>query len=234
MKIAICDDEIDFQKNLRKKLEDHYSVLEVEIEMFLSGKDFLDRFEKEPLVFQMIFMDIEMPSLNGIEISKRIREINQSVPIIFLTSHTELAMEGYEVDAFRFLDKPLRMDKLVKALQAFDNLRLLNSKIEIKDGERTVLINWVEIQYVRSENVYTKIYMDNAQYLIRKKLSDLEKQIPNQLFYRPHRSYLINLGFVKSFDTKKIIMLNGYEIPLSRGKRNEFNTSMMNYLRILG
>ncbi|NLK78285.1 MAG: response regulator transcription factor [Clostridiales bacterium] len=233
-KIAICDDEVNFQKVLREKLEEYYGMLEVEIEVFSSGMDFLDRFKKYPLEFQMIFMDIEMPGLDGIETSKRIRKINQSIPIIFLTSHTELAMEGYEVEAFRFLDKPLQMERLVKTLHDFDNLRLLDSKIELQDGERTMLVNWMEIQYVQSENVYINVYLEDTRYLIRKKLGGIEEQMPKQIFYKPHRSYLINLGFVKSFDGKKIMMKNGNEIPLSRGKRNDFKKSMMNYLRILG
>lgn len=234
MKIAICDDEVNFQKILQKKLEEYYGMLEVEIEVFSSGMDFVDRFKKYPLEFQMIFMDIEMPGLDGIETSKRIREINRSIPIIFLTSHTELAMEGYEVDAFRFLDKPLRLERLVKTLHDFDNLRLQDSKIELQDGERTMLVNWMEIQYVQSENVYVNVYMEDTRYLIRKKLHDIEEQMPKQIFYKPHRSYLINLGFVKFFDGKKIVMKNGNEIPLSRGKRNDFKKMMMNYLRILG
>ncbi|WP_414732899.1 LytR/AlgR family response regulator transcription factor [Acetobacterium carbinolicum] len=234
MKIAICDDEVNFQKVLREKLEAYYGILAVEIEVFSSGMDFVERFKEYPLEFQMIFMDIEMPYQDGIETSKRIRKINQSIPIIFLTSHTELAMEGYEVDAFRFLDKPLRMERLMKTLQDFDNLRLLDSKIELQDGERTRVVNWVDIQYVQSENVYINVYMEDARYLIRKKLSDMEEQMPKQLFYKPHRSYLINLGFVKSFDGKKIMMKNGNEIPLGRGKRSDFKTSLMNYLRILG
>ncbi|WP_027398446.1 LytR/AlgR family response regulator transcription factor [Anaerovorax odorimutans] len=234
MKIAICDDEVNFQKALQGKLEEHYSMLEVEIEVFSSGIDFMNRFKKYPMEFQMIFMDIEMQGLDGIETSKLIRKINQSIPIIFLTSHTELAMEGYEVDAFRFLDKPLKMEKLVKTLHDFDSLRLLDSKIELQDGERTILVNWSEIQYIQSENVYINVLLEDTQYLIRKKLSNMEEQMPKQMFYKPHRSYLINLGFVKFFDGKKIMMKNGNEIPLSRGKRNDFKISMRNYLRVLG
>ena len=234
MKIAICDDEINFQKELQKELEKYYSVLEVEIEVFNSGNDFLERFDNNPMDFQIIFMDIEMPGLNGLDVSKRIREVNQSVPIIFLTSHTELAMDGYEVDAFRFLDKPLRMEKLADTLSAFDKLRLLDSKIELQDGERILLVEWKEIQYVQSENVYINVYLENDRYLIRKKLSEMEEQMPKQIFYKPHRSYLVNLRFMKSFDGKKILMNNGVEIPLSRGKQNELKTALMNYLRILG
>lgn len=194
----------------------------------------MERFENCSLAFQMIFMDIEMPELDGLETAKRIRKINQSIPIIFLTSHTELAMEGYEVAAFRFLDKPLRIEKLITTLQAFDNLKLLDNKIEFQDGDKKLLVNWSEIQYIQSENVYVNIYLEHTNYLIRKKLYDMEKQMPKQLFYRPHRSYLINLRFVKSFNGKQIIMKNGTEIPLSRGKRNEFKLLMMKYLRILG
>ena len=234
MKIAICDDEINFQKELQKELEKYYGVLEVEIEVFNSGNDFLERFDNNPMDFQIIFMDIEMPGLNGLDVSKRIREVNQSVPIIFLTSHTELAMDGYEVEAFRFLDKPLRMEKLADTLSAFDKLRLLDSKIELQDGERILLVEWKEIQYVQSENVYINVYLENDRYLIRKKLSEMEEQMPKQIFYKPHRSYLVNLRFMKSFDGKKILMNNGVEIPLSRGKQNELKTALMNYLRILG
>ena len=231
MKIAVCDDEINFQKVIREQLEVYYGALEVEIVVFLSGEDLLERLEKQPMEFQLIFMDIEMPGLNGIETSTRIREINLSVPIVILTNHTELAMEGYEVNAFRFLDKPLQVEKLSKTLQAFDNLKLLDSKIELQDGERTLLVNWSEIQYIQSENVYINVHLEHTKYLVRRKLSDIQDKMPKQQFYRPHRSYLVNLKFVKSFDGKRIMLENGIEIPLGRGKKSEFKTAMTHYLR---
>lgn len=234
LKIAICDDEISFQKILQEQIETYYGLLEVEISEFSSGVELVNSFKKSPLEFQLIFMDIEMPDMDGIRASKGIRKMNQNIPIIFLTSHTEFAMEGYEVDAFRFLEKPLKIDKLIKTLQDYERLRLLDSKIELQAGDRIVLVNWTEIQYIQSENVYINVYLEGTKYLIRKKLSDVQEQMPKQTFFKPHRSYLINLRFVKSFDGKKILMNNGNAIPLSRNKRDEFKTSMMNYLRILG
>lgn len=219
---------------LREKLELYYGMLEVEIEAFSSGISFLEKFREHPFEYQLIFMDIEMPGINGIETSRLIRDMNQSVPVIFLTSHRELAMEGYEVDAFRFLEKPLQMEKLVKALNDYNRLWLQNRRIPLQDGENTILVSWTDIQYVQSENVYIHVYTDQARYLIRKKLSDMEMQMPKNLFFKPHRSYLINLGYVSSFDGKKITMKNSHKIPVSRGKRDELKASVLNYLRISG
>ncbi len=234
VKAAICDDELHFQSFLREKLESYYGMLEVEIEVFSSGISFLEKFREHPYVYQLIFMDIEMPGINGIETSRLIRDINQSVPVIFLTSHRELAAEGYEVDAFRFLEKPLQMEKLVKALDDYNRLWMQNGRIPLQDGENTILASWTDIQYVQSENVYIHVFTEQARYLIRKKLSDMEMQMPKNLFFRPHRSYLINLGYVSSFDGRKITMKNGHEIPVSRGKRDELKASVLNYLRISG
>lgn len=231
IKIAICDDEISFQQVLKKELEIYYGALEITTEMFCSGNQFLETFKNNPMEYQIIFMDIEMPGLNGIDVSKQIRKINQSVTIIFLTSHTELAMEGYQVDAFRFLDKPLQVEKLVNTLRAFSELRLQDAKFELQDKERNLLVNWAEILYMQSENVYIYVVFENDKYLVRKKLSDIEKEMPKHTFYKPHRSFVINLKFVKAYDGKKILMKNGVEIPLSRGKQKDFKGAMMNYLR---
>lgn len=234
MKAAICDDEVHFQLFLREKLESYYGMLEIEIELFSSGNSFLEKFREHPYDYQLIFMDIEMPGINGIETSRLIRNMNQSVPVIFLTSHRELAMEGYEVDAFRFLEKPLQMEKLVKALNDYSKLWMQNGRIPLQDGENTILVNWTDIQYVQSENVYIHVYTDQARYLIRKKLIDMEMQLPKNIFFKPHRSYLINLGYVSSFDGKNITMKNNLKIPVSRGKRDELKASVLNYLRISG
>lgn len=234
MKIAICDDEKIFQDIIQKKLEEYYGALEVEIQLFLSGEDLLKRIGKYPDEFHIIFLDIEMEKINGVETAKKIRVLNQNVPIIFLTSHTEMAMDGYEVDAFRFLAKPIQQDKLWKALSDIDKQKQADYMIELNDGSETKLVCWYDIQYIQSDNVYVHVETKNKNYLIRQKLSVLEEKMPKQIFYKPHRSYLIHLGFVQSFDGKKIRMKDGKEIPISRGKSSEFKEKMMKYLNTLG
>ena len=234
MKAAICDDDLAFQLFLREKLESYYGILEIEIEVFCTGMSFIEKFRDHPYEYHLIFMDIEMPGMNGIETSRLIRNINPSVPVIFLTSHREYALEGYEVDAFRYLEKPLQVEKLEKALNDYNKLWMQSGRVSFQDGENTVLVNWAEIQYVHSENVYIHIYLEQGKYLIRKRISEMETQMPKKIFFKPHRSYLINLGFVSSFDGKKIILKNSYKIPVSRGKREELKAAVLNYLRISG
>ncbi|MBE5995698.1 MAG: LytTR family transcriptional regulator, partial [Paenibacillaceae bacterium] len=136
--------------------------------------------------------------------------------------------------AFRYLEKPLQVEKLEKALNDYNKLWLQSGRVSFQDGENTILVNWAEIQYVQSENVYIHIYLEQGKYLIRKRISEMETQMPKKIFFKPHRSYLINLGFVSSFDGKKIIMKNSYKIPVSRGKREELKAAVLNYLRISG
>jgi DNA-binding LytR/AlgR family response regulator len=234
MEIAICDDQKEFCKMLKAEIEKFYVPEEVEIESFLSGEQFLEKYKSLPQVYQIIFMDIEMTGMNGLETAKAVHAINEKVPIIFLTSHTEFAMEGYEVSAFRFIAKPIECDKLVKALKDIEKLKHLEDRIQVYDGKREHIIGCSSIEYIQSENVYSSIVTDSGSYLIRKKLGDFEKKLPNQSFYKCHRSYIVNMGKVRTFDGKKIMMQNGAQLPISRGKALEFKTAMMKYIRTLG
>lgn len=233
MKIAICEDEKIFQDVLIKELEQYFGILNVEIDAFQSGRQFLERFEQAPEQYRIIFMDIEMPGMDGLETSRQLRMLNRRVPVIFLTSHTELAMEGYEVDAFRFLSKPIARDKLLKALRDIQRQDALEHKISLNDGQKDIILNSDVIEYVKSDNVYINIFTDTGSYLIRKKLCEMEEILLCPVFYKPHRSYILHLGKVKSYDGRRIHMRSGKEIPISRGKGNEFKNAMLEYLRIL-
>lgn len=234
MQIAVCDDEKVFQNAIRKELEEYYGILEVEITMFLSGEALLQEVQKNPGEFQIIFLDIEMSGMDGIKTAEKIREWNPHVPILFLTSHTEMAMEGYVVNAFRFLAKPIQKENLWKALSDLDKRKQSDTRIELWDGQKAIVVSWTDIEYVQSDNVYIHVITNLDKYLIREKLSILEEKMPKQIFYKPHRSYLINFGYVQSFDGKKIIMKSGKEIPISRGSSPEFKSKMMKYINTTG
>ena len=113
MKIIVCDDEKYICEDLEKRLREYYQSLDVLILSVSSGEELLRTMEREPEEAACIFLDIEMKGMDGLETARRLRADYPDLPVLLLTSHTELAMEGYEVQAFRFLAKPLRQEKPV-------------------------------------------------------------------------------------------------------------------------
>ena len=234
MKIAICDDEKIFRGQLQEYLNKYYKSLDTIVESFTSGEKFLEKYMINPNAYELIFMDIEMGELDGINTAKRLREYNSDVIIIFLTSHVELALEGYEVDAFRFLSKPINERKLINALQDVQSEIDRNRKILIKDVEKEVLLKYKDIIYVEAQNVNLRIRTNESEYSIRKSLIQMEKEVEGPSFYKPHRSYLINLGYVVDYTNKVITMETGEKIPLSRNKVTELKEALMLYVKTCG
>lgn len=230
MKIAICDDNRLFQEEMKHLLYEYFDKLSIEIRLFSSGSQFLLAAQSQPTPFDLVFMDIEMPGLDGLETSRILRKENHDLFLIFLSSHTELAFEGYEVNAFRFLTKPVNQEKLWKALKDWENLRLSNERICLNLGEHSQLLSWSDIYYIQSENVYVNVITAKQRILVRMKIKDLEKKMPKSMFFKPHRSFLVNLQHIHTFDSKKLRMVNGVEIPLSRTNAENFRNCMMNFL----
>lgn len=231
MKIAICDDERAFAENLKKSIDNYYNSPDHTAHIFTSAKELLDKLKQNPDMFAAVFLDIEMPELDGLQTAARIREINSDINIIFLTSHTELAMEGYEVNALRFLAKPVNQTKLHEVLGLLDKSTGDGKCILIADGSTQTLLKQNDVFYIKAENVYLQIVTKNKNYLLRKRLSDMEAELDSGKFVRIHRSYIVGLAHVRSYDGKSIIMINGDTLPLSRSCEKQFKDAVMNYLR---
>lgn len=234
MKIAVCDDEKLYRDQLTKYLNIYYKSLDILIEAFSSGEELLEKFNANHNAYELVFMDIEMKKADGISTSRQIREYNQNVIIIFLTSHAEYAPEGYEVDAFRFLLKPVNENKLIHALKDVHDEMDRNKKLLIKDLDREVLLRCRDIVYLEAQNVNVTIRTVESVFTIRKTLMNMEKDLQGPVFYKPHRSYLINLEYVTDYSNKSITMETGENIPLSRNKSGEFKEALLMYVKTCG
>lgn len=230
MKIAVCDDERVFSERLKNLIDDYYRSSEHTVHIFDSAAEMLRQIEQNPDMFAAVFLDIEMPEIDGIQAAGRIRKCSEDVSIIFLTSHTELAMEGYEVNALRFLAKPVNQVKLYEVLALLD--KSVNRQcIVINDGGVNVMVKHSDVCYIKAENVYLRVVTENKNYLLRKKLADIESELDSGRFVRIHRSYIVGLEHVCSFDGKAVIMTDGTQLPLSRSCEKQFKDAVMNYLR---
>ena len=155
MRIAVCDDEEKFRTQARDLIDKLVGSMDVVVDAYSDGKRLLEAFDKKP--YEVVFLDIEMPSMDGITLAKKLRERSGSVYIVFLTGHVEYALEGYEVNALRYLTKPVKEDKLREVLRFVMDRSTSKRQLMIKEDGEEKLINVSDIIYFEAQNQYVII-----------------------------------------------------------------------------
>lgn len=230
MRIAVCDDERLFIDRIVENIEKRYKDLDTVIHSFSSGEEFLKYYEKGAVNYDVIFLDIEMKQIDGIKTAEKIRKIDDEIPIVFLTSHNEFAAAGYEVSAFRFLTKPVQEDKLIEAIESIKKQISNSKRILVHQKDTNILLKIKDIMYIEAHDKEINIHTSSKCYIERRNLNDVEKELKEEGFFRTHRGYLINLSYVREFDTKEVILENNEKILISRLKYKKFKESL--YLHI--
>lgn len=221
--IGICDDEKLYIQKLKSIMRALFQEKEnlYEIYTFLSGRELLEYCEKKEMLFDVLFLDIDMPEINGIQVAQKIREKNKQTIIIFLTNHGEYVKVGYQVQAFRYVAKNDEQE-LEEALNSMQKVLKNKEQIELQDieGERYVYSR-KEILYAETLMRRVQIHTENKNFLMNTTLVELHNRLGED-FYRSHRAFLINLAHVSSFGNGSIVMDNGKKVILSREKAKEF------------
>ena len=222
MNIAICDDDLDYLEKMRKLIEKFFLEVKIDckVSTFSSGK-VLCALETKLCQFQMIFLDSEMPEMDGITTAKIIRNIDEDVPIIFVSAFIEYAPKGYSVNAYAYILKSnleLELRECLKRLLKEGRLRERSIELPCSDGIQ--IINLKNILWIESNRrVLTFNILENGerkQYYLNKKLDVLEKELNYENLIRIHKSYLVN--------GKIIVRIKNYEAYLNiSGKEESFS-----------
>ncbi len=231
MKIAVCDDEKIFTENT---IEMIYSLLAdrnmCSIIACSSGEEVLEKHRTEN--FDIIFLDIEMDGISGMEAAREIRKNDSKVIIVFLTNYHEFAEEGYEVGAFRYLVKNqpeyVYEEKFKSILEEyFQNHKMF----EVKSKNTTSYLYLNEICYfdVLDKEITVHTMKNKIKYY--GKLSDVEEQLKNdELFIKPHKSFLINISKVSCINNNDITMKNGDVVLMSRNCKKLVESKYVAYM----
>jgi DNA-binding LytR/AlgR family response regulator len=182
--------------------------------------------------FDIIFTDIEMPYMNGLDAAKKIREFDKKVQIIFVSKAAQYAVRGYEVDAVGYALKPVSFFTVSELLnKAIKKLSILEDDyIVFNDGNglRKISIPSIVFIEVRDHDLYYHLDDNNTYCNKRTPLSSLEEKIKNKGFSKCNNCYLINLKFVKMIK-KDSILVGNEELPLSRGKKRDFEKDFISF-----
>ena len=232
IQIAIVEDEIQAQETLLsylKELEDKKQV-SFHISVFPTGSAFLDRFVCQ---YDIVFMDIEMPGLNGMETAKKMRMKDSEVILIFVTNLAQMALEGYQVEALDFFVKPLEkasfMMKMERVLSRSSSLGRKTFMVNTMKNEVLVLQN-KEIFYVETDGHYVIYHTAKGNVKVYSTLKEAENKIQDPFtFVRCNRSYLVNLQYLDKIE-KEYVYIHGTPLLISRPTHKEFLLAVANYI----
>jgi DNA-binding LytR/AlgR family response regulator len=177
MLIAVCDDEKIIREKLTDALYGFFGRLDLTCKEYADGEELLSDIKKGVRP-EALFLDIEMPVLDGMSTAVKLRELDIDIPVIFLTSHTEMAMDGYEVSAFRFLGKPVDEDKLNKTLSDLKEKLVGGKHIVIRYDGEDIVVPVDDIVYIEAQNNSIRIVLSKREYTIRGKLADIKNSFP--------------------------------------------------------
>lgn len=241
MNILICDDNKDIVVQEEFVIEEAMSAIKKHgnIQTFTSAQECLETVKKNPKAYGVIFWDIEMPYISGLELGKKIKEINPIIQVVFVTSFEKYSLSAYEVHPFHYIVKPLRVEKvkeiLLSIIQYEKNEGTDNSlKIRVEINRDIILIPAKSIQFIEKEKNICNIITESREYQAYTSLNDLEEQIAKlniKELYRCHQSFVVNLKYVQKYEGSKFVLENGNIIPISRGKKAEAKTKFYDMLR---
>lgn len=226
MKIAIVDDEKCWRDKVEKTIRGFYKE-DTEISVFESGVEYLNGEEQ----YDITFMDIEMPDVDGFDTIAKAREYNANGIYIILTTHTEMSRKGYMVNAFRYIDKINLQEELEEALKSVDILIGRNDKLEvnvIEEGVREITLK--NIIYIETEKHYLLLHTRQGVKRCSNSLLEIQNMLRDKPFYRCHHAYIVNLDEIKKIQDTDIHMSNGDKLYVSIRRKAEFKQKYLNRL----
>lgn len=232
LNICLCDNDKDilnyYSKKVTNLLNNNYFTFK--LETFTSGESLIFKLEDNPNKFNIIIIDIIMKGIDGIETSRRLRSYGYDGIIIFLTSSKEFAFDSFKVEPFNYILKNNKNSR-------FDNILLKAAKEVYKKSRKNIInlskpknkiINLDSIVYI--ETINKKVLFHKLSGEIEEatcSFKDLTEKIKRYGFFRCHRSYIVNINYIKSFNNLKCKLYNDIILPLGRKYSKEFRNTIL-------
>ena len=221
-RIAICDDSEIERQIFSEMLKEYWRMLhrQVEIVEYNNGEALIADVEEDECHVELIFLDIYMTGINGLETARKLRKLNCSANIVFLTGTAEYALESYEVGASGYLVKPVDKKKLSALLNQIFCMEL-HKRIEVKCGRQYRYPYVSDIMYIEGAAHRATLFLaDGSRISTIEKRSTLKERSGDEIFMQCHQSYLVNMVYIADIQ-KEVLMTNQKKIPVSARRRTE-------------
>lgn len=229
LKIAVCEDSLEDQSNLVYILEN--SAFPANITIFNCGEDLLTDYSKGKL--DLIFMDIYMSGISGVETVTEIRKMDETIPIAFTTTSTDHTLESYRLNALKYIEKPVK-EKAVHELLELAQLRKKNvPHLIVKINGKHISIPFERILYAEQKSHTLFLFLTGGEIIkANEKLDNVEDQFEGHPFFRCHKSYLVNFSYVKNLDKELMVfkMKEGNNVHIRRESMTIVRKAFETYL----
>lgn len=225
--IGVCDDMQSTHAIIEELITEYEEKLDIPCNIihFYSGKELLENATK----LDMLLLDIEMPEMDGIEVAEQLNLGGIEYKIIMLTGKSERFKEAFKIGAFRFVTKPIDAEELYEAI---DDVRKCMPREEtvcvLCDG-KTYEIRQKDIIYIEGNKSVTNIYTKNREYHSYLPLREWEKQLEEKVFFRCHKSYIVNLGAIEDIKEDKAILVTEEYVTVAKRRKEEMRQAFMEY-----
>lgn len=227
---AIVEDEPEAAETLKQCLQQfgQQANISIQASYFPTADLFMRPYRP---VYDVVFMDIRMPGLDGMTAAQQLRSVDAVVPLVFVTSMVQFAVKGYEVDALDFIVKPVRYPafqiKMRRILQAIEAQHQQGVLVHVDGSDTVVPVS--QIHFIEVSNHYLTYHTGQGDYTVRGKLTAAEQQLPADSFFRVSAAYLIHLRYVDRVYSEDVEVA-GTLIRISRTKKKDLMAALAAYL----
>lgn len=228
MNVIICDDDYKYVESIKQNVSSHFDEQfhNVSFDTYTDGDIIINSNVKR---YDIAFLDIEIGNVKGTDVARKLKETNPNIVIFFITAYTSYLDDAMDLDAFRFLTKPLDIKRLFEGLdRAMDLIDNTVFKFLMKNNNGVCKICASDIIFVEICGRSTKIITEKNTFVSEYPINYWVEKLTSSYFYNVHKSYIVNTNHITKYNRESLILDNQYEIPIANAKRSQFRRYFLN------
>lgn len=229
--IAVCDDEVAEREQIAGLTGDILAAekIQCEISHYENGEELL-RDLQNGKKYNLLLLDVMMPAKGGMELARQLRKEEMDTSIVFISSNREMALQGYEVSAARYLAKPVDERQLKEAVLFCYGQRQKNRELLLPVNGSLRKVSPKDIYYVEIVGRKCRIRQEKEEWDTGLSIEELEEMLSNQGFIRCHQSFLVNCRYIRDFRTSSMELKDGRSVPVSKHRIKEVRQAFFEYM----
>ena len=229
MNIAVCDDNEKIVEDITNHLNFFSKDTGTELTIFQYNNS--AELRSADVRFDIAILDVEIDDVNGLKLGEELRNRNPHIILIYVTAYRKYLDEALNLNAVRFFEKPLDTRRFYKGLEeAIKRVDNSTIKFYLQDGKNTDTIAIQDIVFVEIEKRKTRVFTFDKSYHSSEHISFWKEHLNASFFAVPHKSFIVNLNYITSYERAKITLCNQYEINVARNRQTKFREKFIRYM----